>query len=480
MKYVLNHEGKPYAKIFEDISAIPRGSFKEEKIADYVCQFAENLGLQYTRDEVNNIVVRKPATPGYEDHETVMLQGHMDMIWSKRPGSTFDFETEGIKLRVTDDGFLMAEETTCGSDDGVAVAYMMAILQDNTLKHPELECVFTTAEEPGLYGVQHFDCSQLKARKYISMDGNLEGTSLMIAAGAANGRYTKTFQRENAADKAEMAIHIFGLTGAHVQFAERQLANAIKITARVLYYIIKEIPCRLISIDGGSQTTIPVACVAKISLDQKDIPRAKELTQRIIEEVKFEHKESDPNISFDITTTLSAQDVIPLEVTKNIVSLLHLLPSGLIDTSLVYPNLPISSACIETIETKENSISWFYRPVSAIASKMLDLDEQSRLLGNLFDIKYDVENYFYGHCIEPNTPLFRIYDEVWFEQNGEHVKPIGAHYGNEIGFFLKNMPWLDVILLVATHYQAHTPDEKLDLASFDRCYKCLVEVLARI
>ena len=111
---------------------------------------------------------------------------------------------------------------------------------------------------------------------------------------------------------------------------------------------------------------------------------------------------------------------------------------------------------------------------------MLDMDEQSRQLAEMFGMEYSVDNYFYGHCVEPGTPLYKVYDEVWFEQNGEHIKPIGAHYGNEIGFFMKNMPYLDMILLVATHFQAHTPDEKLDLASFDRCYRCLVEVLARV
>lgn len=479
MKYVLDHEGKPYAKIFEDISAIPRGSFKEEKIADYVCDFAKNLGLSYTRDKANNIVIRKPATPGYEDHDVVMLQGHMDMIWNKTPESNFDFEHEGIKL-VVRDGYLMAEETTCGSDDGVAMAYMMAILQDNTLKHPELECVFTTAEEPGLYGVQNFDCSQLKAKKYISMDGNLEGTSLMIAAGAANGRYTKEFQRVEVPGCAELTIHVHGLTGAHVQFQERQLANAIKTVARVLYYIHKEIPCNLISIDGGSQTTIPVSCVGKIALAAGDVEKAQEIARRVVEEVKFEHKESDPNMTLDMEVGEKAAPAMPADVTKAVISLLQLLPNGLVDTSLVYPNLPISSLCLETIETKENLITWFYRPTSAITSKMLDMDEQSRMLGELFGVKYEVENYFYGHCVEPGTPLYNIYDEVWFEQNGEHIKPIGAHYGNEIGFFLRKMPWLDMILLVATHYQAHTPNEKLDLASFDRCYACLVEILARV
>ena len=479
MKYILDHEGKPYAKLFEDISAIPRGSFKEEKIADFVCDFAKNLGYEYRRDEMNNVVVRKPATPGYEDHEVVMLQGHMDMIWNKRPGSTFDFENEGIKLCIRD-GYLMAEETTCGSDDGVAVAYMLAILQDKTLRHPELECVFTTAEEPGLYGVEHFDCSQLKARKYINMDGNMEGTSLMIAAGAANAHYTKRFVREEAAGFAGLDLFVHGLTGAHIQFAERQLANAIKVAARIVYYIRKEMPCRLISMTGGSPTTIPVSCMAKIAVKPENIEKAKQIAQKVIKEVKFEHKESDPNMTLDISESAQAASVMPEDATKATIDLLHILPVGLIDTSLVYPNLPISSHVIETIETKEDLITWFYRPTSAITSKMKDMDEESRQFAELFGFEYTVDNYFYGHCVEPGTPLYNVFDEVWFEQNGEHIRPIGAHYGNEIGFFMENIPGLDMILLVATHYQAHTPDEKLDIASFDRCYKCLVEILARI
>lgn len=480
MKYVLDHTGKPYAKLFEDISAIPRGSFKEEKIADFVCNFARDLGLEYTRDSANNVVVRKPATPGYEDHEVVMLQGHMDMIWNKRPGSTFDFENEGLKLKVTDDGFLMAEETTCGSDDGVAVAYMLAILQDKTLEPPELECVFTTAEEPGLYGVQKFDCSQLKARKYVSMDGNLEGTSLLIAAGAANARFTKRFQRETLEGAAELSIRVHGLTGAHVQFQERQLANAIKTAVRMVYYIRKEVPCRLVSLDGGSVTTIPVDCTARIALAPEHMAKAEEIARRVLDEVKFEHKESDPSMTLTLSQQAHSAPAIPEEVTDKVITLLHLLPAGLVDTSLVFPGLPISSFSLETIETSDDSITWFYRPTSAITSKMLDMDEQSRLLAQLFDVEYEVENYFYGHNVEANTPFYNVFDEVWFEQNGEHIRPIGAHYGNKIGFFLRNMPWLDMILLVATHYQAHTPDEKLDLASFDRCYRCLVEILRRV
>lgn len=478
MKYILDHTNKPYAKLFEDISAIPRGSFKEDKIADFVCDFAKNLGLEYTRDNMNNVVVRKSATPGYENHDTVMLQGHMDMIWNKRPGSTFDFETEGIKLKIEGE-YLMAEETTCGSDDGVAIAYMLAVLQDSTLKHPALECVFTTAEEPGLYGVENFDCSQLKAKKYINMDGNLEGSSLLIAAGGFNTHISKEFTREGAEGLAQLDIDVHGLTGAHIQFMERQLANAIKLSARILYYIGREIDYKVVSIDGGNKTTIPVSCTAKIALQAKDIARAKEIAEKVVAEVKFEHKESDPNIVLECTEHETAGATLPAQLSKDYVKLLYVLPNGLLDTSLVFPGLPISSWSLETIDTEENKISCFYRPQSAINSKLLDMVEQTKELVKQFGMDYSEDNHWFGHCVPAHTPLYDLYDEVWFEQNGEHIKPIGAHYGNEIGFFLSNIPGLDMILLVATHYQAHTPDEKLDLGSFDRCYKALVEILAR-
>jgi dipeptidase D len=480
MNYVLDHTGKPYAKYFEDISAIPRGSFKEDNIAGFVENFAKTHNLAYTRDKVNNIVIRKPAAPGYEDHETVMLQGHMDMIWAKRPGSTFNFETEPLEF-VVKDGYLMAKETTCGSDDGVAIAYMLAILADNTLKHPELECVFTTAEEPGIIGAQELDCSQLKARKYISMDGNLEGTSLLITSGGTNGDFIKEFTRVEMSGKEALEISISGLTGGHAQNAQnKELLNAVKAVVRILYHIKKEIEFNLIRLDGGSVTTIPVSSTAKIALAGKDIPRAREIAERITSEMKFEHKESDPNITLKVERFDTAEAAMDRNTTDSIVTLIYLQPVGLVNSSLVFPGLPITSIALEVIETEQESIVWRYKPQSAIKSKFLDMEEQARLLGEMCGVKYHVHSRYFGHNIEAGSPFYQVFDQVWFEETGKHIVPIGAHYGNEIGLFLDRMPYLDVILLVATHYDAHTPDERLDLASFDRCYKCLVKILERV
>jgi len=480
MKCVLNHNRKPYAKLFEDISAIPRGSFKEQAIADYVVNFAKDLGLPYTRDNMNNVVVTKSAAPGYEDHETVMLQGHMDMIWAKRPGSTFDFETQSLELMVKD-GFLMAKETTCGSDDGVAVAYMLAILADNTLKHPPLECVFTTAEEPGIVGALAFDCSKLKARKYISMDGNMEGTSLLITSGGINGDFARQFQRVEMPGKAALKITISGLTGGHAQIAQnKELANAVKVVTRILYHIKKEVDIDLIRLDGGAVTTIPINATAKIALTVADMDRAVEIAETVAAEVKREHNESDPGLTVTTARFDTAESAMERGASDSVINLLYLQPVGLVNSSLVFKGLPITSIALEVISTSENEIVWRYKPQSALKSKVLDMEEQTRLLGQLCGVEYRTVSRYFGHNIEAGSPLYKVYEEVWYEMTGNHLVPIGAHYGNEIGTFLERMPYLDVILLVATHYDAHTPNERLDLASFDRCYECLVKILERI
>lgn len=479
MKYVLNHEGRPYAKYFEDISAIPRGSYKEDAIADYIVEFAQSLDLPYHRDKANNVLIRKPASSGYENADTVLLQGHMDMIWAKRPGSTFDFETQSLELMVKD-GFLMAKETTCGSDDGVAVAYMMAVLADHSLKHPALECVFTATEEPGIVGALQFDFSQIRARKYISMDGNLEGTSLLIASGGINGEFRKTFLRVEAAGKQELEITVSGLTGGHTSNAQnKELANALKIVARILYYAGKEMNLGLVSIDGGAETTIPTQATAKVAATEKDVERIRKLAKTIVAEVKEEHRDSDPGISLKLETHESAGSVIEQEAADSIITLLYLLPVGLINRSLVFENLPVTSCSLEFVSTKDQEIICRYRPQSAIKSKLLDLEEQANTLGKMCGVEYRTFSRYFGHSIKPGTPFYQLYDQVWHEMTGEHIRPIGAHYGNEIGTFLEKLPDLDVILLVATHYDAHTPEERLDLASFDRCYQCLVKILER-
>ena len=479
--YVLEHEGKPHAKYFEEVSQIPRGSFKEQAISDYVVDFAKKRGLYYRRDESNNVLIRKPATPGYEDHDTVLLQGHMDMIQTKIPGSTFDFDNEPLDF-VIKDGYLMAKETTCGSDDGVAIAYMLAILDDDELQHPEIECVFTTAEEAGLVGALNFDCSDLHAKKYINMDGNLEGTSLVIASGSIGGEFIRNFGREKAPGNYLMKISIGGFTGGHGSNAiGKELSNAIKASGRILYYINREVPLRLVSLNGGNMTTIANWADITIAIDPSGAEKAEAIAKSVIDDIREEHKESEHNIHIEVSGSdageLMAMDE---ESTAAVIKLLMLITSGLISSSLTYTGVPLTSANLEMCTTSESDIVIRYRPRSAYASRLHLFKDELELLGKLCGIEYHAHQMYYGHNVPVGSPLFQVYNEVWKEMTGEEVRGVAAHFGNEIGTFMSKKPGMDMILLVATHFDAHTPRERLDLASFDRCYECLKRILERI
>lgn len=479
MNFVLEHEGKPHAKFFEEISAIPRPSFHEEKIADYVVNFAKERGLEYRRDELHNVLVRKPATPGYEDHETVMLQGHMDMIHTKVPGSTFDFSNP-LEFEVKD-GFLKAKETTCGSDDGVAIAYMLAILDDDELRHPALECVFTTAEEAGLNGALHFDCSDLKARKFINMDGNLEGTSLVIAAGGINSEFVRPIHREVFPGAQCMEIKLWGLEGGHcANMINKERGNALKAAGRVLLNLQKELPLRIVALDGGNMTTIANWFTVQVALSPKDAAKAEEIAKRVIGDFQTEHKESDPNTEFSISVSPDCPPAFDEALTCDLIRLLTLLPSGLLNSSLVFPGTPMTSSNLEQCVTGEEELRIRFRPRSAYAAKLEDLEDQARMIGELCGFEYIVHQKYYGHNVPIGSPFFQVYSQVWKELTGKEVVATAAHFGNEIGTFMSKMPWLDMILLVATHYDAHTPNERLDLASFDRCYECLKRILERV
>lgn len=224
-------ENVPIFKYFEEISKIPHGSFHEEKIADYVENFAKEHNFKYVRDDMNNVIIYKNATPSYENHDTVMLQAHMDMVCEKNKDVDFDFETDALNLYI-EDGWLKAKGTTLGADDGFGVSYMLAILSDDTLKHPNLECVFTVQEEVGLLGSINLKKEYFNAKKMIGLDGGGEVSTCTTTSG---GRYayvdkTCTFEEVN---KPTYKLIVKGLDGGHSGACiDQEKGNSIKILFR--------------------------------------------------------------------------------------------------------------------------------------------------------------------------------------------------------------------------------------------------------
>ena len=249
---------------FEEISAIPRGSGNEQGISDFLVKFAQDRGLWVYQDEAHNVIIKKGGSKGAEDRPAVMLQGHLDMVCEKVAGVEHDFEKEGIDL-VVKDGVLTANGTTLGSDNGVAVALMMMVLDDEDIVHPPVECVFTTEEEVGLNGARALDKSQISARTMINMDSEEEGMATISCAGGLRIECTRPITRETAAGTL-LSIEISGLKGGHSGTdIDKERQNAIRVMARVIYQLMKNTNGKLVSFDGGNKdNAIPRECSASL------------------------------------------------------------------------------------------------------------------------------------------------------------------------------------------------------------------------
>ena len=251
-------------RFFEDISAIPRGSHNEKAISDYLVSFAKERGLWVNQDAANNVIIKKPASAGAENTAPVMLQGHLDMVCEKLAGVEHDFETEGLDL-IVEDGVLRANGTTLGGDNGAAVALMMTVLDDDTLRHPPLECVFTVCEEVGLDGAKALDKSQLDSRTMINLDSEEEGVATVSCAGGMRYALVRPAQREEA-HGFPVSLEIRGLLGGHSgSDIHKERRNGVKLMARVLRHLTAGKDCRLMAFDGGSKdNAIPRECSASV------------------------------------------------------------------------------------------------------------------------------------------------------------------------------------------------------------------------
>ena len=253
---VLNElEPKEVFRFFEEISAIPRGSRDTKRISDYLMAFAKERDLKVIQDEVNNVIIFQPGTPGYEESEPVILQGHMDMVCEKTSDSTHDFKNDGLELYV-EDGFLKAKDTTLGGDDGVAVAMALALMDSEDIPHPPIEAVFTVDEELGMEGAEAIDLSVLKGKKLINLDSEEEKTLTVGCAGGVRYQGLIPVEKETASGEV-IKITIQGLLGGHSgEEIHRQRGNANKMMARLLYHIAGEKNYRLSEIYGGGSTRV--------------------------------------------------------------------------------------------------------------------------------------------------------------------------------------------------------------------------------
>lgn len=483
MDYKINgFEPAALFRNFEDFSAVPRGSFHNEKISDFLVKFAKDRGLEVYQDEALNVIIKKPGQNGGEGKPPVILQGHMDMVCEKVHGCGHDFETQGIDMYVTDDGWLTANGTTLGGDDGIADATMMTLLDDDTLTYPPLECVFTTDEEVGLLGANVLDYSKLDGRLMLNLDSEDEGVATVSCAGGMDYTMTRALTCEKQSGET-VTIDVKGLLGGHSGTdIDLGHTNADKLIARAVLSVLEDEAARLVSFTGGTKgNAIPREAEAVLWFPTADKAAAAEDKLRTLGNAFIhEIRPLEPGIDVTVSRAAAEVSVLSREDTEAVISAIVLSPNGVQTRDPLMDNFVISSLNLGIVRVEEDTAFLGFAPRSSVDSLMDAITAELALTAKTFGFETDVSGAYPGWEKVENSVLCDTMKESYRTLFGKELKVEGIHAGLECGLFYANLPGLDPVSIGPTMRGVHTPDEKMDLTSCEQFYKLVVDVLERL
>lgn len=471
-------------KFFKEISAVPRASFKETSIADYLVEFAKQRGLWYYRDEIHNVVIKKPGSPGAEALPPVMLQGHTDMVCEKNSDTEHDFDSEGINL-VQEGNFLRADGTTLGADDGVAVAYMLAILDDPNAVHPPLECVFTVQEEVGLAGAENLDPSVLDARTLINLDGSPFGTAVVSCAGGLRAVLTKTIKPSALPLAFPLRIAVRGLEGGHSGIdINKDKGNSIMILGRILLKLLINFPVMEIGhiMGGAKDNAIPRESDALVFFtSEQDLTIAEQLLSELEQQIREELRDTDPSFRLEVNRTENRSlTSIGRVTTDSLIRMLALAPNGVLKRSSQAGGFVVSSVNLGVINTDQDKIEVLFSLRSSEASLQDKTKDVLTALADSFGFSVEFNSPYPGWRYAEVSPIRDTFVTAFKDLFDRDLEVLAIHAGLECGLFSEKLPGLDAISLGPTIHDFHTPQEKLDLVTFEQTYSLLIEVLKRL
>ena len=476
MRALENCEPKRVFYYFEELCKIPHGSGNTKQISDYLVSFAKEHGLEYVQDEMNNVVIYKPATEGYEDAPAVILQGHMDMVCEKRPDVDHDFTKDPLNISVKD-GYVTANGTTLGGDDGIAVAYGLALLESKDLAHPALEVLITVDEEIGLLGAEGFDCSVLKGKRLINLDSEAEGSLWISCAGGLSGISTIPVQRVEA-EGQKAAVKITGLMGGHSGAEiDKKRANANVLMGRFLYSLQQETAYEIISLAGGQKDNA-ITREADAELLVEDINSVKACAEKLQKGFREEYAGTDEGITVEITDlgVASAKVLHPTSREKVLFFLMEV-PFGIQKMSGSIDGLVETSTNIGIVKLGEDEFLGSSSVRSSVEAAGAALSDKICYLTEFLGGEYTVQGAYPAWEYRKDSPLRDQMVEVYEEMYGEKPNVVAIHAGLECGLFYKKIEGLDCVSLGPNMKDIHTSEEVLDIASTERAWKYLVKVL---
>lgn len=482
---------------FQEICAIPHGSGNTGMIADYCLEFAKAHGLKARKDATDNVVIFKAGSSGYEDCEPVILQGHLDMVCEKEPDCDIDMSVQSIKA-CTDGKMVWADGTTLGADDGIAVAFILAVLASDTIAHPPIQAVLTSDEEIGMLGARDLDTSDLTAKRLINIDSESEGILYVSCAGGvraecdipvvyedAVGWVSGGEQDDNASDAAGngqvcFEVKISGLAGGHSGVEiHKQHTNAIRLLASLLSHASGAADFRLVSLSGGGkENAIPKEAKAVVSVRSCDATTFEQSIKESAAVWMQEIRATEPHAKIELEKTdIAADKVLNSHSTENVIYALGLSPDGVYRMSQEINGMVQTSLNLGTAYLEDHKLVYKYliRSNTAAGKKLL-LERVNTFVKHLSGKVVTMSDYPAWEY-KSDSQLRKICVESFTNVYGHEPEVTSIHAGLECGILAGKMPGVDMISFGPTLESVHTPDECMDVASVERTWEYLMEIL---
>jgi len=462
-------------RFFEEISAIPRPSYHEASIADYLCAFAKTRGLECYRDELHNVLMKAPATKGQEHRAPILFQGHTDMVCEKNGDVEHDFLKDPLHLRVEGD-LLRATGTTLGADNGIAVAMMLALLDGAVAEHPPIECLFTVSEETGMEGVNGFDYSRITASRLVNLDSERLGCVTAGCAGGIRSDLSLSYTEEPFAGCA-ISLRIGGLIGGHSgEHIDKGRANANKLMGRLLSTLLAKTDARILCVEGGSKTNaIPREC--RVTLAVSDVDAASEILLTEAERIASELIPEDRGFCVTVEDCEPEPMMLSRADTLRVATVLACTANGVLAMNRDVEGLVEYSRNLGVVSTEDGKISFAFSTRSSMDSRLDASVAELDLLARTVGAEAVHHGRYPGWSYAIDSPLRESYCAAYREVTGHEAQVNVIHAGLECGVICSKLPRMDAISIGPTMFNIHSPDEALSLSDTEAFWKTLVKLI---
>ncbi len=470
-----NLEPKGLWSSFYSLTQIPRPSGKRKEIADFLVNYGKSLGLETLQDEIGNVLIRKPASAGYENHPGVILQGHMDMVPQKNSDKQFDFEKDPIEAYIEDNGqWVTADGTTLGADNGIGVATAMSILADKNAVHPPLEAFFTIDEETGMYGANDLKSGWLKGKYLLNLDSETEGELYVGCAGGIDAEATFAYQPvETEEGDIALKVTLRGCKGGHSGCdIHLQRANAIKLLFRFLKDAVANFEARLACVEGGNmRNSIPREASAVITIPEESYQDVQDLVDRYEDLWLREYDGVETDLHFTAEEVECPKMEMPEDVQDFLIHAITLCPHGVYRVIPEMPDIVETSNNLAIIETKENTVKVICLARSSVESRKEELASVIQSAFSLAGAEVKFDGAYPGWKPNFKSGLLKTMKETYEKEFGSEPRIVTIHAGLECGIIGSKYEGMEMISFGPTIEHPHSPDERVNIATVQKFYR---------